>query len=252
MQARAQERDRAAAAKAEEATLGNLARARIQAIADAMQFGFRQIGWTWADKLLRHYRQGQGEPMVIPADIIRDYAPVVARQDDVLREFALWLLAEDAKHRDSTWGTPTVGMRDGQRRFVGVSPGGPSFELRNRVMWEKVFDSANVASEARATIASGTLQGFGQFMLERDGDTIIVRGDLRLRVKDQYDFLPEHETGFGLLPEAGLATPFDVYTSNWERPVVGRIRLQNGRPFIVNLGFDDDEGGAVEASAAIR
>lgn len=156
------------------------------------------------------------------------------------------------RHRDSTWGSPSVGMSDGQRRFIGVSPGGPSFELRNRVMWEKVFDSINETSEARATIASGTLQGFGQFMLEPDGDTIIVRGDLRLRVKGRYDFLPEHETGFGLLPEAGLATPFDVYTSSWQRPVVGRIRLQDGRPFVVTPGFEDDEGGTVEASAAKR
>lgn len=209
---------------------------RRQAASDARRVltAFDAAGYDTAAGLLRHYLEGSGGPMTIPGEIVQDYGGVRIAEPDVVGFYQEWLAGDLP---DTTFGSPTLNMRDGDRIVVGGRPFGPPDPLEQRVLWEKVFKGAGddgrfgeVLSEAQVSIGGGTLQGFGYLILERQGNRIDVSGFIDFRVTDRYDFALGQVIGLDLLETDGSAKPFRVVTTTWRKPVEATIHLVNGKP----------------------
>lgn len=219
---------------------------RRQAASDARRVltVFDAAGYDTAAGLLRHYLEGSGGPMTIPGEIVQDYGGVRLAEPDVVGFYQQWLAGDLP---DTTFGSPTLNMRDGDRIVIGGRPFGPPDPLEKRVLWEKVSKGAGdddrfgeVLSEAQVSIGGGTLQGFGYLILERQGDRIDVSGFIDFRVIDRYDFALGQVIGLDLLETDGPAKPFRVVTTTWRKPVEATIHLINGKPQPFTLRLVDE------------
>lgn len=214
-------------------------------------------GWPTASRLLTHYLLGSGEPVEIPAGLVRDYEPVKLAERDVLDLYEDWLVG---RRPDSQHAYPVRRLGDGEVAHIGGTPEGPSDDLGQRMVWEAAFAGAgesllglrglgpamvgDVISEAHATIGGGSLQGFGFLILERRGSTVHVSGTIDFRVEDSYDFDSGAWFLQAPLEQHGFARRFVVTTDTWRRPIEGRIAFdRNNNPVSAVLRFADAGSG---------
>ena len=187
------------------------------------------VGYDEAVRAHQHYLDGSGEPLVVDAEIVRNYGPVNDAQQSMLGKLTEWFKGD---RNDSIFGQPWFDLDDGERLVVGELSAGPSM-LGKLARWEVTFegpsdyDVGNQLSEGRTTLNGGTLESFSQLVFERNGDRIDVSGTMRLRVNDRYDFDAGHILRSKVLEDEARAKSYDISTTFWLRRVSGWIDLSD-------------------------
>jgi hypothetical protein len=194
--------------------------------------------WWTASMLFRHFLAGSGTTVTVPSSLLSGFAPAEDAVRAVDAHFQNWLLG---KLPDSRWGSPTVGLHDGQRIVVG----GPGAEAHpgsaSRVLWQASFPGAGIFdsdhfSDAQASIGGGTMNGLGRFVIERHGQVVTASGYIDFHATDRYTFDKNDvfNPGFRHLEPAGIGEAFDVKTSAWRVPYFARVLLDDqGKPISI-------------------
>ena len=200
----------------------------------------KRAGWDDAIRAHEHYREGSGDPLIIDAETVRDYEPVVRAQQVILGHLSDWF---EGKRIDSRFGRPWLDLGNGEKLVIGDESFDPD-RVAGLVRWETTFKGpseleADFWTDARMTINSGTLESFSHVVLEQHGDLIEISGYVKLRIVDRYDFEEDHPLKSKVLEDYDGAKSFGISTTFWVRPISGWIDISGSPVPRVRLTFDD-------------
>jgi hypothetical protein len=195
-----------------------LDRQQLEALAD--YWGWR--GRALAESHLQHFLEGSGRQRVLGDADFRSRKPVVAAEARVREHFEDWL---DGTLIPQTRNEEIAGS-------LAKLPDGASFTARSR--WQsrinETTDEQEQDEDFFLAVGRSHLGGTGDFTFARQGDRILVSGDVVFDSIDPYDFEKGEQVSFvGDLPgaawrlqEHGDAMPFEM-VAKWRQKVVATL-----------------------------
>ncbi|CAA6604438.1 hypothetical protein MTBLM1_30031 [Rhodospirillaceae bacterium LM-1] len=203
----------------------------------------KALGRDHSADLLDHYLNGNGEPVTLDKDWVRQHPPVKEGEAKSQKHFEDWLVGQGPGDRKlgKIWDHLPEG--EGSVTIKGMQWDGAV----DNPSWRKLDDKSN-------TLGGLTVKGEGDIKLERKGNEVIVTGTVNQRARDDYDFKKEGRNGEWLpqgvlggdftmtrqqitdMERAGGAKAFEIQTDPWSKNLEGRLKLDD-RGNIVSSQF---------------
>ncbi|MBF0269174.1 MAG: hypothetical protein HQL44_11340, partial [Alphaproteobacteria bacterium] len=193
----------------------------------------KNLGHENSSRMLDHYLNGNGEPITLDKDWVRQHPPVKEGEVKSQKHFEDWL----------------TGVRGDKSGFGNVkdwlASGKPTLEVKG-MQWDGAANNPVWKMDDKSNTLGGlTVKGEGDLKLERKGNDVFVTGTIDQHARDDYDFkkdgqnnewLPQGILGGNAtmtrqqiteMEMAGGAKAFEINTDRWTKVLEGRLKLDS-------------------------
>ncbi|MDK9722144.1 MAG: hypothetical protein OEL53_13285 [Rhodospirillales bacterium] len=194
----------------------------------------KNLGYENSSRMLDHYLNGNGDPVTLDKDLVRQHPPVQDGEAKSQKHFEDWLVGKgpDDNSFGKIWDHLPKG--DGTVTIKGMQWDGAV----DNPSWRELDDKSN-------TLGALTVKGEGDLKLERKGNDVFVTGTVNQHAEDKYDFgkngrdnewLPQGILGGDFtmtrqqitdMEMAGGAKAFEINTDRWTKVLEGRLKLDD-------------------------